>query len=284
MNEEKHLSIRLSTAILLFIIIALIPILGIVYFKGFVNKDNSNSETTALNNTAQEEQEQSTIQQPQQDENGEYEITYKDEVYKSYNQKGGVSFENKRNLPIIKNTSNQSAADEIVKALIAVSNERWDEITNASDEFKDAPNGTGGVNYLLSTYSVNDKYIVFKAERTGSFGGAGWTAEEYYNFDAKTGKRLTLKSISSSYNDLEKIIINKTVEYIKNNNIAVIVDSVETAIRELISSEDGIWGITKQGIEIKLPKDSIGQGADGIITVSINKTDVNKYLLDNYEI
>ena len=245
----------------------------------FLNMDKNNKENTPVEDIKQEEQ--NTTQQ--QAENGEYEITYKEEVYKSYNQNGGISFENKRNLPVVKNTSNQSAADEIIKSLTSISNEKWNEITNTSDEFKDAPSGSGGVNYLLSTYLVNDKYIVFKAERTGSFGGAGWTAEEYYNFDAKTGKRLTLKNISSNYNDLEKNIVNKTVDYI-NKNVTVIVDDVEKEVRELITSEDGVWGITKEGLEIKLPKNSIGTSADGIITVNINKTDVNKYLLENYEI
>ena len=48
---------------------------------------------------------------------------------------------------------------------------------------------------------------------------------------------------------LEKTIVNKVVNHIKNNDIIVTVDNLETEINKLIST-DGVWGYTNKGIEI----------------------------------
>ena len=290
MEEKKVLTVRLSTVILLFIIFALIVALGVMYYKGFVKKDDSKNEieNKVIQTSLNEEENKNVVQgkenveQPQNSQKGTFEISYKEETYKSYKSTGELEFENKRNLPIIKNSSNQSAADEIVKSLTIISDKAWTDIKTSSDEFKEFQY-TAGVNYIFSTELVNDNYIVFKADQSGNFGGVGWTAKELYNYDAKTGKLLTLKSIASDYNNLEKTIVNKVVNHIKNNDIIVTVDNLETEINKLIST-DGVWGYTNSGIEINLPKYSVSGGATGIITVEINKSDINGYLLENYKI
>lgn len=54
---EKEVKVRLSTLVYLFIILALVVALGVVYYLGFVKNDNANGELTEKNNIAVNEQE-----------------------------------------------------------------------------------------------------------------------------------------------------------------------------------------------------------------------------------
>ncbi len=286
MNEDKKSSVKVSTVIFLVIIFVLIIALIVVYYEGMLKNKTSVETLVPDNSNAQESsssiQQENVVEQPAQQVDAKYEISYTEETYKSYRQDGSLTFENKRNLPVIKNTSNQTAADAIVKSLTDISNTKWSEITKASDEYRESPYGEG-VNYLFSTHLVNGKYIVIKAEESGSFGGVAWSAEEYYNFDAKTGKLLSLSNISSTPSSFEQFIYNKIISYVNSSDMTVSTENLTKTVKDLVSSENGIWGFTEKGIEINLPKYSIGIGADGIRTILVDKSDVNQYLLDEYK-
>ena len=288
MEEKKGITVRLSTVILLFIIFILLVLLGIVYFQKNDNKNIVNTNQNNFNNVASPEQKE-PINNTEKTNNivettpkDEYKITFKYETYKSYKESGEVTFENTRNLPVIINEANQAAADKIVKSLTTISDKAWEKIKESSDEYREFQY-TAGVQYLLNTYINKENYLVFKAIQSGSFGGVGWNAEEFYNYDAKTGELLTLESISTDYANFKKMISDKVRDYISNNIEDVLVSDVDQAINDILN-QDGNWGFTETGINIQLPKYSIGSGADGVRTVKIDKSDVNSYLLEEYKI
>ena len=184
-------------------------------------------------------------------------------------------------MPVITNAANQTAANNIVTSLTGFSDKKWAEIKKASDEYKESTTGSG-VQYLFNISLTNNNYIVFKATQSGDFGGVGWIAEEFYNYDAKTGSLLTLRNIATDYTNLKKVISDKVLNYI-DTNINVNVQNVEQSVNDILA-QDGNWGFTESGIIIKIPKYSIGDGATGIHTVQIDKSDINPYLLEAYKI
>lgn len=60
MRENKEIKVRLSTVVYLFIIVALVVALGVVYYLGFIKNDNANGELTGKNNISVNEQETET--------------------------------------------------------------------------------------------------------------------------------------------------------------------------------------------------------------------------------
>lgn len=326
LEEKKEITVKLSTVILLCIIFILIVLLGIMYYQNYINNNNiiNNNKNDASNNvettdnvkntnnveTAKNEESSNNTATTNNAENtnvveltkkNEFKISFIEEEYKSHKESGEVVFENKRNLPVITNEANQSAADKIVKSLTFFSDEEWKNIKETSDTNKDnafiisGGEYNAGVQYLFNTYLVKDNYLVFKAIRSGNFGGVNWDGKELFNYDKKTGDLLTLRNIASDYNNLEKTIENRIINHIKNNyphivsnmeelrNKNLITNTIESEVNRIMSM-DGNWGFTEEGIEINLPKSSIGTSADGIINITIDKSYINPYLLEEYKI
>ena len=296
MEDKKTIKIKFSTGVCFFIIILLLLVICGMYFyynnKGKVIENTASQENVILQEniakneeTINNESNTNTTKTPTSVEEpknkNEFQITYTEESYKAYKENGEYTVESKRNLPVITNPANQNAADKIVKSLTDFSDKKWKEIKEASEEYKDLQY-KAGVQYLFNTYLVKDNYIVLQANQSGDFGGVGWTAEEFYNYDAKTGNFLTLKNISTDYNKFNEIISNKVHEYI-NKNMNVIVPDLEESVNDILN-QDGNWGFTESGISIVLPKYSIGSGADGVHIVKIDKSDINQYLLEEYKI
>ena len=312
MKEKNSTKISLSTFFLILAIIVII-VMGIFIYK--LNNDKTveikkstelQSQVNSLNGTVSDLQgkinkiletinintsnENSTVNMNNttnslENSNNYFKISYKEEIYISKKENGENSHKNKRNLPVIKNENNQSVASKIEKSLIQISDKNWNVIKQSSDDYKET-SYTDGVNYILSTYRISDKYIVFRANQSGSFGGVTWTGEELYNYDTKTGKLLSLSNVSKDYNSLLSTIISKTEKYIKENSIELqgnALTNLNATIKKIVA-QNGNWGFSNDGMEFIFPKYSISSGADGVITIKLNKNEINQYLLENYNI
>ena len=277
--------------ILLLIIIIIILVTFIVLFASGVISFNVNKENPDNGNNKE------NIEEVEDNKEGVFvfDITYKDEVYTTTNDNGVLVAKSTRNLPVIVNKSNQSSVDKIVSTLTRFSDVDWNGIKKNSDELKDSPFEGIGVNNLFSTGVVNENRLTFILTMSGSFGGVSWDDIKGYNFDAKTGELLTFDNISLDKENFKNVLYNKVINYIENNYDTTTFlnrdcsgnGCVDVTWQELVSkylNNEGIWYFTDTGITVKFPKHSLADGATGIISVDINKNDINSYLKDEYKI
>ena len=223
-------------------------------------------------------------------------ITFEDEEYISKTKKGFIAVSNKRNIPKIKSKNNQKAADNIVKELIEISDNYWDAVKEQSDEYTtdqgdQIKNDSDiGVSYIFSTGFTNDKIISFVLETSGSMGGVGWNGYEVYNFDVNTGEKLLLKDISIDYSETIDFISSEMEKHVKAeglyDGVKEYVEVMEnSSLRQEIEKymDSGIWYFENNSFKVSMPKYSIGNGAMGIITCSIDVKKINEYLKSEYK-
>lgn len=211
-----------------------------------------------------------------------FEISFEEETYVTKNEKGEVVSENKRNVPTIKNEANQEIADKIQKSIREISDKNWKYIKESSDEYNYIQ-PTAGVSYMLSTATVADNYITFKAEQSGSFGGVGWDATEIYTYDLKSGELVDLKGFAKDEEKFVEFLSEEVKDFVKSSNMVYSSIELNSAIGTVLA-EQGNYGIIDNKFEIVLPKYSIGTGADGVRIVEIEKDVINEYLKDNFQI
>ncbi len=310
MEKKKSAKISLSTYLLILAIMAMI-IMGLFIYnlindkRAEVQKSTElQSQVNSLNKTVSDLQGKiDTISDTINDTNivktdtsssgneveknstNSFKISYKEEIYSSTKENGELSHQNKRNLPIIKNSINQPAASKIEKSLTQISDKNWSTIKQSSDEYKEN-SYIEGVNYMLNTHFMSDNCIVFRANQSGGFGGVSWISEELYNYDTKTGDILSLNNVTTDYNSLLSKIISKTEKYIKDNSIELLEEAETNLNAEIkkIVEQNGNWGFSNDGMEFIFPKYSISSGATGIITIKLDKNEINPYLLEVYKI
>lgn len=243
-----------------------------------VNNLNTNIENTAINNK------------------NDFVITYKDEENIAKTKKGYIAITNKRNVPTIESKNNPEAAKKIEKELIKISDKMWNEVNENADEYAVGmdeyldSNSEIGVSYIISTGFKNDKIITFNFETIGSMGGVPWDGYSGYNFDIKTGERLTLKSISNNYSKFTKYIADEMEESIEKQGLLedvkeyISLEEGTTLEDKLLEYEEsGNWYFKDDKLMIDMPKYSIGYGAMGTISTDISVKDINEYLKDEYK-
>ena len=279
--------------ILLLVIIIIILLTFIVLFASGVISLNVNKEST---NNDDNKENIVEVEDNKEEEKINFEITYKEEVYTTKNNDGGIVATNKRSLPVISSKNNQNIADKIVNKLTSISNEFWNNsIKKTSDEMKDSGYDRLGVNYLYSTGVVNENRLSFILTMSGSFGGVSWDDVKGYNFDAKTGELLTFENISLNKENFKNVMYSKIINYIENNYDTTTFlkqdcngnGCFDVTWQELVSkylNYEGIWYFTDNGITVKFPKHSLADGATGIVSADIDKNDINSYLKDEYKI
>ena len=280
----------LLKVIILFLIIIVGVYIGMQY--GF---KIHNSDINEVNNLTENEKIDSD-NDSNVSQNG-FIITYEDEEYIAKTKKGYIAVSNKRNLPNIKNKNNQEVADNIKNELVKISDKYWDSVKEQSDEYvldhEDYINDDTdlGVSYIYNSGFKNDKIISFTLTTEGSMGGVGWSGYEIYNFDITTGELLSLKDIVEDY---DKTIDFITFEMEKHVKAEGLYDGVKeyvgvmekTTLRKRIEEyiDSGIWQFEDDSFIVTMPKYSIGNGAMGLITCSIDIKDMNEYLKTDYQI
>lgn len=231
------------------------------------------------------ENQQEKIIKPEELKN-KYVITYKDEEYKVKEDATDNYIVSKRNLPIIINGVNQKAADKITNSLTEFSNDEWDSLKKASNDYSDSTYDDLGATYIISTGIVTDGRLTFTIKLDGNFGGAAsWIDEVGYNYDANTGELLTLTNISFyNNNEVKNIIKNylsSKVEEKFNGGNSCIFDDWKNDLEK--DFDNYSWYFTSEGIKIIIPQYGIACMADGMISVMVDKDSLNNYLKNEYK-
>ena len=218
-------------------------------------------------------------------------ISYKKETYTTKDKKGVKITENTRNIPEIKFSSNQKAADKIEQSLIEISDNEWNSnIKFTANELTDAEHleslepyeGLGATLYFTN-HQISKQIITFELLLEGGFGGVGWYGFWGYSYDITTGELLTLKSLSDNYNELEKILLTE----IKNEleKLKTEFEIYEMSDQQIIEyiNKTGNWILTEKGISVIFQEYEISDGATGAIKVDIAKNKINNCLKEEYK-
>lgn len=213
--------------------------------------------------------------------NDTFSVTYKEEEYiKSTTD--GIEIRNLRNIPSITNSSKKEVADKITNYLTDISNKEWDYIKKTTDEVAD--NNINyedmGITLLYKESIITSGRLSFTLEESGNFGGVTWNNESAYNFDAKTGKILTLKDIGKDTYDIVKKECEdyiKTSEEIKSQSFYE--KEERQSIDELLNKEE-TWYFEYNQLVIVFPKYSISNHQ---VKIPIAKSIINESLYDKYK-
>lgn len=256
--------------ILMICIIVILVVLCALFATDTISFDSKNNEANNDNN---------------QEVENKYIISYEDEVYISKNTNNIEISKNKRNIVNVKNDSNTESANLIQTKLNEISDFNWNKsIKPMADSIAlDSANYDNlGVNYLFETGEINDNRLTFIANMSGSFGGAAWTSNEGYNFDAKTGELLDLSNIGTGVYDY---LYNRSINEIENNKKenSCLDNDWKNKVKESLNVV-GNWYFTKDGIRVVFQKESIGCSTQGITYIDVDKSDINSYLKDAYKI
>lgn len=215
-----------------------------------------------------------------------YEISFEDEEYVTRNTENKVVFRNTRNIPTVKCSNNPDAAKKIEESLKKISDEKWKSLKDSADEYTKegmkAYDEPYGVSYIMSILVNNNKYVTIRIDQGGSMGGVSWTGIELFTYDAETGNLLTIDDMAKDSDSLKQLLRDKTKEYINNNFQNILEKNVNSKINELLT-QTGNYGLAGDKFIVVLPKYSIGDGASGVKTVEIDKSDINDYLVDKYK-
>lgn len=267
MNKNKK---RLVRWIIIFIataiVVALSVNLGIKLSEYANDKDNKEQQ---LNHN---------------EETNDFKIEYKEETYKLENSDKKTVVENKRNLPIIKSDKYQEQADKIVYYLTKISDKKWEEIKNASDDYqKSGLKDKVGINYIIKTIDQTDKYFSFKLITSGSLGQISWDQEEAYTFDPSKGTLLELDNISSDVNGLKQFLFDGIKKYMLEQDYSEDLEKdYEVKIYQELDKV-GNWYLDKDGLHFMFPRYTFGPGYIGIVKYNASYKDINNFLLEEYK-
>ena len=141
-----------SGKIIVWIVIIVVILAGIATMLFYKNNSNKVSTENTNNNEAVLESQNGEEIFVKGSAKGvdEWNISFSNEEYNTYNGEKLVS-KNVRNVPTIENASNKEAATKIQESLIKLSDENWEEVKKASDEYKNVESSeTLGVIYLTT--------------------------------------------------------------------------------------------------------------------------------------
>ena len=211
-------------------------------------------------------------------------IEYKEDIYQTKDSNGNIVTESRRNIPIIKSIENQKQADKIVNYLTKKSNERWKDIKKSADEYTKLNNNQKvGVNYILGNVAQSEYYSSFIFRLNGHMGGLDCSDIKAYTFNNKTGKVLKLSDITSNNKKLKKYLSDEIINYISKQEY---VDKLDKNWKKKIGdtiAKTGNWYINEDGLNIIIPKYSIGPGIVDIIEYRFDYKYINSFLLKKYK-
>lgn len=215
-----------------------------------------------------------------------YEISFDDEEYVTRNSENEVVFRNTRNIPTVKCGNNLDAAKKIEESLRGITDKQWKEINDSADEYTaggmKAYDHPYGVSYMMKTLAKNNKYVTIQIDQGGSMGGVSWTGIELFTYDAETGNLLTIDDMAKDSDSLKQFLREKTKAFITENYQHIQENDVDSKINQILD-QNGNYGLAEDRFIVVLPKYSIGDGASGVKTVEIDKSDINDYLVDKYK-
>ena len=272
-------------AVLITIIVVLIVFMGLL-LTGVVdiniNNDNTNNVNDNISNN--------NFDNINNNDNKKNEIivTYKDDVFEKKLERGKLK--NTRNLPVIKNSNNQTAADKIVNYLTNISNKDWKQangVENAAAGLDD--NSIVGVSYLFNTLINNENLLSIGYNLEGSMGGPSWTGVWGYNFNPNTGDILNIIDVLKEEGtvELSEYVFNEIENKYKDENTLWQKDSTDGYWKDIANKniyKIGNWFLTDKGMTITFDKYLLGPGSSGVIVVDIPKNIVNMQLKDEYKI
>lgn len=214
-------------------------------------------------------------------DNSTFSVTYKEEEYVK-STPDGIEIRNLRNIPSITNNSNKEVADKITNYLTDISNKEWDNIKKTTDDVVESnvKEEDMGITLLYKESIVTSGRLSFTLEMTGNFGGVSWNNESAYNFDAKTGKILTLKDIGQGTFDIVKKECEDYIEMSEEIKSQVYYEKEERqSLDELLNKED-TWYFEYNQLVIILPKNSISNQE---VKIPIAKSKINDSLYEQYK-
>ena len=214
-------------------------------------------------------------------DNSTFNVTYKEEEYVK-STPDGIEIRNLRNIPNITNSSNKEVANTITNYLTEVSNKEWDNIKKTTDDVVESnvKEEDMGITLLYKESIVTSGRLSFTLEMTGNFGGVTWNNESAYNFDAKTGKILTLKDIGQGAFDIVKKECEDYIEMSEEIKSQVYYEKEERqSLDELLSKEE-TWYFEYNQLVIILPKNSISNQE---VKIPIAKSKINDSLYEQYK-
>lgn len=213
--------------------------------------------------------------------NDTFNVTYKEEEYVK-STPDGIEIRNLRNIPSITNNSNKKVADKITNYLTETSNKEWDNIKKTTDDVVESnvKEEDMGITLLYKDSIITSGRLSFTLEMAGNFGGVTWNNESAFNFDAKTGKILTLKDIGKDTFDIIKNECEDYIETAKETKSQSFYENEERqSLDELLSKED-TWYFEYNQLVVVFPKYSISNHQ---IKIPIAKSKINTSLYEQYK-
>ena len=256
-----------SGKIIVWIVIIVVILAGIATMLFYKNNSNKVSTENTNNNEAVLESQNGEEIFVKGSAKGvdEWNISFSNEEYNTYNGEKLVS-KNVRNVPTIENASNTEAATKIQESLIKLSDENWEEVKKASDEYKNVESSeTLGVIYLTTMENRTDNYITFKFTQSGGFGGVSWNDIKYYMYNLKSGEMVELKDITSDYEQLVEKLYDIAENYLEIEKLGT-AENWKDKLKDIIT-ESGNYGLLTDKLQIVLPKYSVSAGASGVIQI-----------------
>ena len=210
-----------------------------------------------------------------------FNITYKEEEYiKSTTD--GIEIRNLRNIPSISSSDRKKVASKITKYLTDISNKEWDNIKKTTDDVVESnvKEEDMGITLLYKESIVTSGRLSFTLEMVGNFGGVTWNNESAYNFDAKTGKILTLKGIGKDTYDIIKKECEDYIEMTEEINAQSFYEKEERQSLDDLLSKEETWYFEYNQLVVVFPKYSISNQE---VKIPIAKSKINDSLYDQYK-
>ena len=213
--------------------------------------------------------------------NSVFNVTYKEEEYVK-STSDGIEIRNLRNIPSITNSNRKKVASKITNYLTDVSNKEWDNIKNTTDEAVESnvKEEDMGVTLLYKESIITSGRLSFTLETTGNFGGVTWNNVNGYNFDAKTGKILTLRDIGQGAFDIVKKECEDYIETSEKINAQSFYEKEKRqSLDELLNKEE-IWYFEYNQLVVVFPKYSISTQE---VKIPITKSKIEGSLYEQYK-
>lgn len=293
---EENKSSKKGLIICIVIICVLIVALAVVYYLGFVKKDNVE---TQENNAKDETQTEKNLDDndkneiieedetnKEEEEKEEFKVSYKTETLEELTV-GEAKYICTGEIPNITGI-NESAAQKMENYLIDVYKEFAKSVYESytKEDIEEILSYQEGGNIGFSqSYEVileNEKVVTFKYTRAGSLGGVGWYKETGVTFDIKTGEVIEIEDI---VND-EDEYIKACEEYVfkelkKDERFEELNPGYEQIINKDIEIMEGY--LTEDGIVCaELEKYEISNGAAGEFRFTIPYELVEDYIDSDY--
>lgn len=222
----------------------------------------------------------------------EYKLITEKEDYVAKNDEGTIIAKNRITKVTITNEAKKEQATKIEKSINKILQEYWDRANDQADEmlesgFYDATieDLNFGVVINANEYAKSDKNYIIEIMEVGHFGGSEWNAKYLYNYNPNNGELLSLKDISDNYDELQKIVIKNTKEYLNKEykkEDLFLEDKTDEDLFDIIKT-NGNWALTNEGLVVIFQKNDIAPSSTGIIEFTIDINNIKEYLNKDYK-